>query len=39
MKRIKMSVSNSITLEQGCNEYLDNCRARNLSVDSHIIYT
>ena len=30
MKRIKMSVSNSITLEQGCNEYLDNCRARNL---------
>jgi len=30
MKKIKMNISNSITFEQGCNEYLDNCRARNL---------
>ena len=25
-----MQVSNSITFEQGCNKYLDNCRQRNL---------
>ncbi len=30
MKRIKMMEVKSITFEQGCNEYLDNCRARNL---------
>lgn len=30
MKKIKMMVSNSMTFEEGCNEYLDNCRARNL---------
>lgn len=30
MKKIKMNVNSSITFEQGCKEYLDNCRARNL---------
>lgn len=25
-----MTVSNNMTFEQGCNEYLDDCRARNL---------
>ena len=25
-----MVKGNSITLEEGCNKYLDNCRARNL---------
>lgn len=30
MKRMKMVISNSITFEQGCNEYVDNCKARNL---------
>lgn len=30
MKKIKMNVSNSITFEEGCKEYLDNCKARNL---------
>lgn len=30
MKKMKMMVSNNVTFEQGCNEYLDNCRARNL---------
>lgn len=29
MKKIKMS-SSSLTFEEGCNKYLDNCRARNL---------
>ena len=30
MRKLKMQVSNSITFEQGCNKYLDNCRQRNL---------
>ncbi len=30
MKKIKMNVSNKITFEEGCKEYLDSCRARNL---------
>ena len=30
MKKLRMVKSNSITLEEGCNKYLDNCRARNL---------
>ena len=30
MKKLKMVKSVSITLEEGCNKYLDNCRARNL---------
>ena len=30
MKKIKMVKSNTLTLEEGCNKYLDNCRARNL---------
>ena len=29
MKRLQMQ-TNSITFEQGCNKYLDNCRQRNL---------
>ena len=30
MKKLKMVSRGSITLEEGCNKYLDNCRARNL---------
>lgn len=30
MKKLRMVKANSITLEEGCNKYLDNCRARNL---------
>lgn len=30
MKKIKMSEVNYLTLEEGCNKYLDNCRGRNL---------
>ena len=30
MKKLRMVKGNSITLEEGCNKYLDNCRARNL---------
>ena len=30
MKKLKMVSGGSITLEEGCNKYLDNCRARNL---------
>ena len=29
MRRLQMQ-TNSITFEQGCNKYLDNCRQRNL---------
>ena len=29
-EKIKMVSRGSITLEEGCNKYLDNCRARNL---------
>ena len=30
MKRRRMLEANSLTFEEGCNKYLDNCRARNL---------
>ena len=30
MRRLQMQTTNSITFEQGCNKYLDNCRQRNL---------
>ena len=30
MKRLKMNNFESITFEEGCNKYLDNCRQRNL---------
>ena len=30
MKKLRRVRANSITLEEGCNKYLDNCRARNL---------
>lgn len=30
MKKLRMVRANSITLGEGCNKYLDNCRARNL---------
>ena len=29
-KKIQMNVSNSMTFEEGCKEYLENCKARNL---------
>ena len=30
MKKLRMVEDNSLTFEEGCNKYLDNCRARNL---------
>jgi integrase/recombinase XerD len=30
MKKMKMTASNKVTFEEGCNKYLDNCRQRNL---------
>lgn len=30
MRKLKMQTTNSITFEEGCNKYLDNCRQRNL---------
>ena len=30
MQKIKMSRSVSLTFEEGCNKYLENCRQRNL---------
>ena len=30
MKKLRMMEQNFMTLEEGCNKYLDNCRARNL---------
>ncbi len=30
MKKLKIVESNYLTFEEGCNKYLDNCRARNL---------
>ena len=30
MKKMRMLEANSLTFEEGCNKYLDNCRARNL---------
>lgn len=30
MKKLKMQSKNSITFEEGCNKYLENCRQRNL---------
>lgn len=30
MKKLRVVRSDYLTLEEGCNKYLDNCRARNL---------
>ena len=30
MKKLKVVRRDYLTLEEGCNKYLDNCRARNL---------
>ena len=30
MKKIKMARGVTLTFEEGCNKYLDNCRSRNL---------
>ena len=30
MKKLRIVEQNFLTLEEGCNKYLDNCRARNL---------
>ena len=30
MKKLRMLEANSLTFEEGCNKYLDNCRSRNL---------
>lgn len=30
MKKLKLVEQNFLTFEEGCNKYLDNCRARNL---------
>ena len=30
MKKLRIVEQNFLTLEEGCNKYLDNCRSRNL---------
>ncbi len=30
MKKLQMSKTETITFEEGCNKYLDDCRQRNL---------
>ena len=30
MKKLKMARSVTLTFEEGCNKYLENCRQRNL---------
>ena len=30
MRKLRMLEQNFLTLEEGCNKYLDDCRARNL---------
>ena len=30
MRKLRMLPLNSITFEEGCNKYFDNCRQRNL---------
>ena len=30
MKKLRIVERNFLTLEEGCNKYLDNCRSRNL---------
>ena len=30
MKKIKMARGTTLTFEEGCNKYLENCRQRNL---------
>lgn len=30
MRKIKMNVTNDLTFEQGCEEYIRDCKARNL---------
>lgn len=30
MKKLRLVENNLLTFEEGCNKYLDNCRARNL---------
>ncbi|MBE6688817.1 MAG: hypothetical protein E7588_06015 [Ruminococcaceae bacterium] len=34
MKKLKLAENNLLTLEEGCNKYLDDCRARNLREGS-----
>ena len=33
MKRLKMATKTDLTLEEGCNKYLDNCRQRIIVVN------
>lgn len=32
MKKIKMARGVTLTFEEGCNKYLENCRQRNLAI-------
>ena len=34
MEKIRMLRDNSLTFEEGCNLYLNNCRERNLRQDT-----
>ena len=34
MKKLRLVEEDSLTLEEGCNKYLDNCRARNLHKET-----
>ena len=37
MQKIKMSRSVSLSFEEGCNKYLENCRQRNLREGTTLI--
>ena len=39
MSRIKMMVENEVTFRQGCEEYLEDCKARNLREGTLKHYT
>ncbi len=38
MKKLQMAKTETITFEEGCNKYLDDCRQRNLREGTIISY-
>ena len=38
MKKLRLVENNLLTFEEGCNKYLDNCRARNLREGTTTLY-
>ena len=37
MQKIKMSRGVTLTFEEGCNKYLENCRRRNIREGTNVI--